>query len=181
MASLVSGIELLDKFGAYRIVFPFLLIFAVTYGVLSRLKVFGENSFINSIISFVVAIIFVSFATAVKFVNLLMVFSIVFMIVILLVVIVVAASGVKLDTIVKGITKGGWFLIVIVLVILTFTVMNLVFPEFNPSTQDVANASESGAYGILGGTTSIFFTPAVLGLIVLFAVFAAAAYFITVK
>lgn len=186
MASLVSGIQFLDKFGAYRVLFPFLLIFAITYGVLSRTDLVGENKTVGLVISFVVAFVFVLSANAVQFINTLIPFFVAFMLIVLLILLVTAVTGVKLDALVGGVKKGGWVGIVIILVILTLVVSALVFPQFNPKTREAVdgggpNNETGGAYETLGGTIDLFFTPTVLGLIVLFIIFAAAAYFMTLK
>lgn len=183
MASLVSGIEFLDKFGAYRVIFPFFLILAISYGILSKTKLFGENKGLCSLVSIVIAFFFVLSARAVTFISILIPFIIIFMIILFFIMFVTSSTGVSLEQISKGVSKGGWFIILLVLLIISFTVLNLTFPEFNPETRDQINdtGDSTKALDVLGGITDMFFTPAVIGLIVLFMVFAIAAYVITMN
>lgn len=178
MASLVSGIEFLDKFGAYRVIFPFFLILAVTYGILSQTKIFGENKNLTIMISVVVAFVFVLSSKAVEFISTLIPFFIAFAVLLFLFMVVTASTGVSVESITKGVTKGGWLLILIIMIIMSFIVMNLVFPEYNPETR--TDAPESDTVDVLGQTIDMILTPTVMGLIILFAVFAVAAYVITI-
>ena len=179
MASLITGIEFLENFGAYRVIFPFFLILAVTYGILSQTKIFGENKNLTAIISIVVAFIFVLSSKAVEFISTLIPFFITFAVLLFLFMMVTASTGVSIGDITKGVRKGGWLLIIIIMIIMSFVIMNLVFPEYNPETR--TNGEESETVDALGEIVDMFFTPTVMGLIALFAVFAIAAYVITIK
>ncbi|UCD03830.1 MAG: hypothetical protein JSW73_04800 [Candidatus Woesearchaeota archaeon] len=174
----MSGIEFLDKFGAYRVIFPFFLILAVTYGILSQTKVFGENKNISVIISLIVAFVFVLSSKAVEFINTLIPFFITFLVLLFLFMLVTASTGVNIGDIASGVKRGGWFLVIIIMIVMTFVIMNLVFPEYNPETR--TSGQEDEPINALGEILDIFFTPTVMGLIVLFAVFAVAAYVITI-
>ena len=44
--------------------FVFLLVFVVVYALLAKLKILGENKFIHLLVSFVIAIIFLTFSSA---------------------------------------------------------------------------------------------------------------------
>ena len=170
MASLLGGIEFLENLGVYRVLFPFLLIFAITYGVISKTKFFGENQTVYIIVSAVVAFVFVLSAKAVEFINVLIPFVILFLVIILFIMIVTASTGVKVDAMVNSITKGGWIVILVMLVIIILTVNTIVFP-------DLGEESSNG----FGGIITALISPTVIGLIVLFAVFAMAAYVVTIK
>jgi len=54
-----NAIQLLRDIGAYDFFFPFLLVFAIIYGMLEKTAIFGaERRDINAIIAFVIAFIF---------------------------------------------------------------------------------------------------------------------------
>jgi len=62
MASRLQGtIEFLKEFGLFDVILPFLLIFAITYAILSKSGILGENKDnLNSIVSLVFALLVVS-------------------------------------------------------------------------------------------------------------------------
>lgn len=165
MASLVSGIQLLERFGAYRVLFPFLFIFAITYALLTKTKVLGENKNICGIISLSVAAIFIFYAQAVDFINLLIPFMTIFLVFLLLVVLVVTSIGMKSDSVASALSKGGGVIVLIFLIIISLVTLSLVLGE--------------NKYKPLEGVTSVLLSPTVLMIIILFIIFAVAAYVIT--
>lgn len=59
------GLEFLKDLGFYDIILPFLLIFTITFGVLEKTRIFGQEggkpkTNINSMIAFVIALFFVA-------------------------------------------------------------------------------------------------------------------------
>jgi len=67
-----------------NIVWPFVLTFALVFGVLHKAKIFGDGkNQLNAIIAAVVAIIFISFASAVNIVQELLAFMVVGLIILL--------------------------------------------------------------------------------------------------
>ena len=53
----------------YMLIFGFLLVFTVMYAILAKTKIFGEAMGTNLIVSFIFAIIFISFAPGVRYVQ----------------------------------------------------------------------------------------------------------------
>ena len=43
MATLLDGVEILQNLGVYTTLLPFILIFAVAYGILDKTKILGKN------------------------------------------------------------------------------------------------------------------------------------------
>lgn len=56
-----------EESGAFTYLFPFLLIFALVFGILGRVQVFKENRAINAIISLVVGLMALQFELVPKF------------------------------------------------------------------------------------------------------------------
>lgn len=170
MASLVSGIQILEQMGAYRVLFPFLFIFAITYAVLIKTKVFGENKNIAGVLSLSVAAIFILYSQAVDFLNLLIPFVTLFLIFLLLVILVVTSIGMKTDAISNALSRGGGVIILIFLIIITLAALSLVMNtgEEVPPEEDA-----------MGGIVEVILSPTVLMIIVLFVIFSIAAYVIT--
>ncbi len=58
---MAEEITILQHWIFTKFAFPFLLVFFILYGVLTKTKLFGENKQINAMISFVIGLIFVGF------------------------------------------------------------------------------------------------------------------------
>ena len=55
--SFTNLMQNLDQWGFFTYFLPFLLIFAVTYGILSKIKVFQENNAVNAIIAVAIGLL----------------------------------------------------------------------------------------------------------------------------
>lgn len=73
--------------------FGFLLIFLITYALIAKTKVFGENQFLNLLISFTVAIMFVVVPPATKFITSAIPWVAVFFVVLALVLLTISFCG----------------------------------------------------------------------------------------
>ena len=183
MASLLNAIAVMQQIGFYAVIFPFLLIFAVMYGILLKTKVFGDNKTVNVLVSIIVAFIFVSFSQAVSFVNYLIPFIIAFLIAAILMLLIFTFMGAKEESIVSALNHPmGYLLIIGIFIIIIMVVINMVLPELSPYT--ATNMSEAGAPT---GTTAVMqsmatlFHPTFLAIMIMFLIFAVAAYIITTK
>lgn len=62
----VQALNVLKAIGAFRVIFPFMLIFSVVFGTLERTKVFGDDaSDVNALVAFSIAILFIGMGSAV--------------------------------------------------------------------------------------------------------------------
>jgi len=69
-APLVEAMDFLKEFGFFDIVLPFLLIFAITFAVLEKTEIFGKDKKnINSMIAFVMGLLFVAVPKVVSVVQ----------------------------------------------------------------------------------------------------------------
>lgn len=97
-------------------VFAFLLVFTVTYALLSKTKALGENRFVSILISFAVAIIFLVSSTAIEYVKVITPWFAVFVITLVFIVLLVGVI-LKTDNLEKVFTPAlGWFVLVVVLI-----------------------------------------------------------------
>jgi hypothetical protein len=192
MATLVDAVGLLQKLGFYDTVFPFILIFAGTYAMLTKFKPFGEMKSMNGLIAFVVAMFFISMVRAVAFVKALMPTITIFMVMIVVALLIFTFMGIQGETISKVLTEetAGWATILLIFIIIILAVVSQVFPEASVSIQNPVlsqqlnlsssgTASEQASAFLLAQTMSILFSPMVLGMIVMLLVFGIAIYFIT--
>lgn len=97
-------------------VFAFLLVFTVTYALLSKTKALGENRFVSILISFAVAIIFLVSSTAIEYVRTITPWFAVFVIALVFIVLLVGVI-LKVENLEKVFTPAlGWFILVVVLI-----------------------------------------------------------------
>ena len=47
--TITSGIDVLRDLGFFEVVFPFILFSAVTFGILQKIKLFGEKESLNAL------------------------------------------------------------------------------------------------------------------------------------
>jgi hypothetical protein len=57
VVSITDVLNQWDTLGVFSYVLPFLIVFAATYGILSKIKVFEENNAVNAIISLAVGLL----------------------------------------------------------------------------------------------------------------------------
>jgi len=177
MATLVDVIGVFKAIGLYDTVFPFILVFALVYGLLHKFQPFGENKTINGVVALIIGLIFISFLKAVTFVTLLIPLITGLVVIFLLVLLIFMFMGVPGESIKEAmLNPAAYGLVIILVLIFVFIALAGAFPELA--------AGENGAAADTGDDTflkysQLFFHPAVLGLIVLLVIFATATYFIT--
>jgi len=70
MALFQGAIDILINMGFFNVILPFLLVYAIVYGILVRTKIFGpEQTSVNAIISFSLALFFVAAANVVEVIQ----------------------------------------------------------------------------------------------------------------
>jgi len=191
MAALTDALGVMDVMGFFTVVFPFILVFAILYGILSRLELFGEkSSTINAIISLAVAIFFVSITQAVKFLNTLIPLFTAVLIVMTLVLMIFLFIGVKPEAITGAMkTPAGYLIMLAVVMIIIFYAMSSIDPNsyYNTHPEDIPEGVEIPGLNAPGTAEDYariefmrtLYSPTMLGLIVLVIVFAGATYLIT--
>jgi len=194
MATLVDALGVLKSFGVYDTVLPFLLITAGVYAMLTRYKPFGETKGVNIIISTVIGLVFISFAKAILFINLLIPAMTVFLLLVVLAILIFTFVGIKGETIAETFKTEpmAFALIFLIFAAILYSVYSTVFPEIGLFTQNPVLAQQlnmtpgGGATSIQQASTFLGFqmgqivmSPQILGLIVMMVVFAISTYYIT--
>ncbi len=113
--------------------FGFLLIFLVTYALLAKTKVLGENQFLHLLISFTVAIIFVVVPPATKFVTSTLPWAAVFFVVLTLILATAALVHGKLEDVMKP--AVAWAFVGALLLVLLISAIHTFGYVFQPSKQ----------------------------------------------
>jgi hypothetical protein len=195
MATLLDAIGILQKAGVYATIIPFLLITAAVYALLVKFKPFGEHKWVNGIIAFVVGLIFISMARAVEFINKFIPLFTIFLLLLVLAFLIFTFIGIKAETMSELFTKNpaATGIFVLIILILVLVVISQVFPEPTmliqyPEEAEQLNLSlvgpnatareQAAAFGMLQ-VLRIVTSPQILSLIILFATFGLATYFIT--
>ena len=155
-------------------VFSFLFVFVIIYALLAKSKIIGESKFVLLLISFIIAVIFMSFSSLELYVQTILPWFIVLLIVVFLVLMI----GFFVTKDFSKIVKPGFTWVVVGILILIFLIAAIrVFnPVFHP---DLGIASGEGTSmleqlrGYMGG--------GIVGSIILIVVAIVVAWVITKK
>lgn len=131
MAIDVSGINF------FMPVFSFLFVFIIVFALLAKTKIIGDNKFVLLLISFIVAIVFMSFSSLELFLRTSIAWFIVLVIAVFLILIIGMFSSKD------WVPKSGfaWVVIVVLLVIFLISAIYVFNPVFHP---DLGIASGEG-------------------------------------
>lgn len=137
----------LDISGIYFFmpVFSFLFVFLISYAILAKTNVLGESSFINVLISFIIAVIFMSFSSLELYVTTIIPWTVVLLVCILLVLMVAGLSTKELGKIMT--TQFAWVAIAILLVVFLIAAIYVFNPVLHP---DLGVAAGGAGESLLG-------------------------------
>jgi len=149
--TLNSGIDVMRDLGFFDTVFPFILFFAGTYGVLSTVKILGDNKSINALLALTIAITLISFSPVVNLVRQVLVYSTVFFSVIIFLVLIFSFLGLKTEDIASAAKQSESYtaIFVVMIIILIIAIVSAV-----PSVQEATEGNtgitrSSGSIGEL--------------------------------
>ena len=166
MAIDISGIQF------FMPVFSFLLVFVIVYALLAKSKVIGENKWVLLLISFVIAIIFMSFSSMELYVQTIVPWFVVLVIVVFFILMIGFFSS--KDWVPKP--WLAWIIIIVLLIIFLIAAIKVFNPVFHPDL--VVTSGENTSLveqirGYLGG--------GVMGSILLLIIAGVVAWVITKK
>jgi hypothetical protein len=150
MVSLLTGVEFLKEFGVFTAIMPFLLIFTVSYGFLSYIKPFGEDSTtINSVLAFVIGFMALQFMPILIFVQLIVPYLFGFFLIILMIWILFKFMGVSDETLTAtAMSPGVYGTVLGIIMIGVFVFIGESIPAFNPSNQEDIVANNADFMGV---------------------------------
>ena len=188
MATFLDAIGVLESLGFYDYIFPFILMFAITFGLLSAAKPFGEDQRVNIIVATIVGFLFISFSSAVAFVNLFIPLLMILMIVLIFIIMAFKFGGASSESVAKALQHPAGFGILIGVIIILIAI---TFSTSQPQLTDMfspINESELSPEGFaltpeatMKQTIQTLFHPTVMGIIVMLAIFAVTVYMVTRK
>lgn len=152
----------------------FILIWALTYALLTKSKVLGDNQNLNAVISFAVAVLFILIPGTTKFVSIFTPWIMVLFIGIVLLFSLFYFIGWDFKSIQEHLGAGVivWTIIIIFLIILFVSLSNIfgekVAPYSSADSSSTISSTIEGAGGSLGSEVKdTLFNPKVLGVIFL--------------
>ena len=195
--TLNSGIDVMRDLGFFDVVFPFILFFAGTFGVLSTVKILGDNKTINLFIALSISLTLVSFTPVISLVRQLLVLSTVFFSVVIFIVLIFSFLGLKKEDIADAAKQSeSYTAIFVVMTILLIVAIVSAVPTFQDASEGTGvesntNSQFSGKFvegqslsefsptsdPISRGVSTIF-DPSILSVIVLLLIFTGAALLI---
>jgi len=155
-------------------VFSFLFVFLIIYAILLKSKILGESGFVNLMISFIMAIIFMSFSSLELYVQTIIPWFIVLFVIVFLVLLIAGLSTKNLDWVMKS--GFGWVVIGILVIVFLISAIKVFNPVFHPDLIITSGEGISLLEQIRGG-----FGGTALGTILLIIIAAGVAWILTKK
>jgi len=163
-----------SAFNYFMPLFGFLLVFVVSYALLAKAKFLGENKFIIILVSFILAIIFVTVSSARQIVLKIVPWFAVLAVLILLIALIIAISQQKIDAIMKP--GVAWAFIAVLIVMFIIAAIIVFTPILAPVWEEQPDASPT-----LVAIKQFITAQNVLGAILVLVVAAITAWVITRK
>ena len=195
--TLNSGIDVMRDLGFFDVIFPFILFFAGTFGVLSTVKILGDNKTINLFIALSISLTLVSFTPVISLVRQLLVLSTVFFSVVIFIVLIFSFLGLKKEDIADAAKQSeSYTAIFVVMTILLIVAIVSAVPTFQDASEgtgvELSTDSQFSGKFVEGQSLSEFsptsdpisrgvstiFDPSILSVIVLLLIFTGAALLI---
>ncbi len=175
MASIMD-IGLLDYFVP---VFVFLLIFGILFALLEKVKLFGTNKGLNSIIAFAIAFLFILTPELMGVVKVMTPWFTILFVFILMIVLLFMFVGVKEESVTAAFKDKGlmWIIIIVSIIIFVYALTQVYGAQVQTIYAGDNTTTASGSLGSQIG--KILFHPRVLGMLLLLMIAAQAVRMIT--
>ncbi|MCX6742387.1 MAG: hypothetical protein NTX24_04440 [Candidatus Pacearchaeota archaeon] len=153
----------LTGLGTFMPIFAFLLVFTITYALLAKTKVLGEQKFVHIFVSFCISIVFVISANAIEYVKVITPFFAAFIVSLLFILLIIGLIKGDIGEFFK--TKGfTWFVVIILIIIFVFAALFVFAPIINQ---------------YMAGPKQFLLQPQILGVIILVGLTAFTAWLLT--
>jgi hypothetical protein len=111
-------------------VFSFLFVVFIVYAILAKTKILGEGGFVNVLVSFIMAIIFMSFSSLELYVQTIIPWAMVLLVCVFLVLLLAGFASGKIGDIMS--TKFAWVVAGILILIFLIVAIKVFNPVFHP-------------------------------------------------
>jgi len=144
--TLNSGIDVMRDLGFFDVVFPFILFFAGTYGVLSTQEVLGDNKTINALIALAISVTLISFSSVVSLFRILLIGSTLLFSVIILLLLIFSFLGLKTEDIASAAKQSESYtaIFVVMIIILIIAIVSAI-PTVQQATEADGIAVSKGS------------------------------------
>lgn len=160
----------------YMAIFGFLFVFTVMFAILTKTKILGDEGLIISLVSFVFAIIFVTFSPGVEYVGTIVPWFSILVIALFFILIIVGFSQKEIDKFMKP--WIAWVFIIILIIIFLVAAIRVFNPVLGPY---LPGASGAGGDATLLKYKSFFYSEKVLGALLLLVIAAITSWVLTRK
>jgi hypothetical protein len=169
MAMDISGINF------FMPVFGFLFVFLIVYAVLFKTKILGDNKFVQVLVSFVIAVIFMSFSSLDLYVKTITAWFVVLLVIVFFILMLIGFS----DT-TKIIMKPffAWIIVIVLIFFFLVAAIKVFNPVFHSGTLIEQGSGDNNAFTQL---KDFLGTPKVFGSILLLVIALLVSWVITKK
>ena len=126
-------------------VFSFLFVTIVVYAILVKTKVLGESQFINLLVSFIIAIIFLSFSSMELYLITVLPWFVVLVVLVFLVLLIFGFSAGDLKGIMNN--KFAWVIVAILVIIFLIAAIRVFNPVFDRDLIITSGGDGGGGFG----------------------------------
>jgi hypothetical protein len=114
----------------YMPVFGFFFVFVVMFAILLKTKILGDNAFTNSFVSFIFAIIFITFSPGIDLFATILPWFVILVVVLFFVLIIIGFSQKEMDSFMKP--WLGWVFIIALMVVFLISAVVVFNPVLQP-------------------------------------------------
>jgi len=111
-------------------VFSFLFVFLICYAILIKTKLLGDMAFVNTLVSFIIAIVFMSFSSVELYIRTIIPWFAVLFVIVFLILLIAGLSTKNLDGIMTN--KFAWIIIAILVAMFLIAAIKVFNPVLHP-------------------------------------------------
>ena len=135
-------------------VFSFFFVSVVVYAILVSTKVLGDSKGINLFISFLMAVIFLSFASLEKYLITILPWFVILIVMVFLILLIAGFVGGKADWIMKP--SFGWVIVAVLIIIFLIAAIKVFNPVFDPDL--IITSGDDGSSGFSNFWDYLFYS-----------------------
>jgi len=144
-------------------VFSFLFVFLISYAILLKTKILGELPFVNILVSFVLAIVFMSFSSVELYIRTIIPWFAILFVIVFLILLIAGLATKNLDGIMTN--KFAWVIIAVLVAIFLIAAIRVFNPVLHPEL--VITSGDGTQPGIVQQMTDILDSRVAGGLLLL--------------
>ncbi|MFH0936378.1 MAG: hypothetical protein V1815_01710 [Candidatus Woesearchaeota archaeon] len=100
-----------------------IFIFAIIWGILSKLKLFGDNASANAAIALIIAFLFILMPNGMELIQFMTPWVVIFLVVLMFILFFLMFLGIKEEAL-AGAAKSTWFIVIIIIIIVVLFIVS---------------------------------------------------------